>query len=235
VGKQDRRRPSLTVDWRNLFSVRWDGGLQIQASWLVFVLVAAVAAFSVFRIVRHFRSTFVPVEIDVPIAGYGSIKLRRTDEVVRIAHEAWTEIITRKAGLEFDPENDLVVEVYDSWYELFGQLRSLTRSVPGETLRTSKDARQLVDVLVDVLNKGLRPHLTVHQARFRRWLESRADADDDRDPQEVERSYPRYEELVADLNRVHTEVVRFASQLHALAHGTKDTRPPTPTSAETKP
>jgi hypothetical protein len=223
------------MDWRDLVTVRWDGGLQVQANWLVLGLILAVAALSAVRIVRRFRSTFVPVEIDVPIAGYGSIKLRRTDEVVRIAHEAWTEIITRKAGLEFDPDNDLIMEVYDSWYELFRQLRALTRSVPGSTLRTSSDARQLVDLLVNVLNKGLRPHLTVHQARFRRWLESQAGTDDGRDPQEVERGYPRYDALVGDLNRVHNEVVRFANQLHAVAHGEKNRDwSSTPTSVGTK-
>jgi hypothetical protein len=222
-----------TMEWRDLLIVRWDGGLQVQANWVVLLAIFCTGVIGTIRVLRRLRSTFVAVEIDVPIAGYGTVKLRRTDEVVRIAHEAWTEIITRKAGLAFDPDNDLIVDVYDSWYELFGELRSLTRSVSGETLRASADARQLVDLLVNVLNKGLRPHLTVHQARFRRWLEAQPGDAEGRDPQDVERSYPRYDELVDDLNRVHSEVVRFADQLHTLAHGETRAKSPIPTSAGT--
>ena len=39
------------------------------------------------------------------------------DEVARIAHQAWAELVTRKAGIQVD-DDDVIVEVYDSWYRL---------------------------------------------------------------------------------------------------------------------
>lgn len=102
--------------------------------------------------------------MDVSFGGL-KIHVKRTSEVVRIAHAAWTEIVTRKAAVPFDPDHDLIAEVHDSWYARFGELRQLTRSVPAEELRRSEDARDLVHLLDGVLNKGLRPHLTRWQSR----------------------------------------------------------------------
>jgi hypothetical protein len=46
-------------------------------------------------------------------------------ETRRIAHQAWVEIKSRKVGLPFEEGLDVIVEVYNSWYQLFGVLRDL--------------------------------------------------------------------------------------------------------------
>jgi hypothetical protein len=148
-------------------------------------------------------------------------------EVARIAHEAWTELMTRKAGLLYDKEHDVVAEVYSSWYELFKQMRGLAKSVPVSRLRKSKDARLLLDTLINALNNGLRPHLTKWQARFRRWYERESSSDEHRGktPQELQRAFPGFDELESELLAINKELTAFAAELKKIAHGRDKSKP----------
>jgi len=38
--------------------------------------------------------------------------------------------IIGKEGLLFDEQDDAIFEVYDSWYELFKQMRELIKEIP---------------------------------------------------------------------------------------------------------
>src|SRR5205807_2700637 len=107
----------------------------------------------------------------VQLGGIGTVKIRPSYEDIQVAHQAWIELVTRKAALPFEERNDVIAEVYDSWYALFREMRNLTKTIPAERVRGSKDTQALVRLLVDALNHGLRPHLTKWQARFRRWYE----------------------------------------------------------------
>jgi hypothetical protein len=142
-------------------------------------------------------------------------------EIRRAAYQAWVEIQTRKAGLLFDDEHDVITEIYDSWYQLFGVLRTLSKTIPAECYANDDDARKLVGVLLESLNDGLRPHLTRWQARFRRWYAAAIARDEvgARSPQEVQREFPQYAELVADLRAVNKRFVNFAADLHRLTQG----------------
>jgi hypothetical protein len=77
--------------------------------------------------------------------------------------------VTRKAAQPIDIENDVILEIYDSWYALFGRIRQLISDIPGHMLRTEKSTQELVRIATQTLNDGLRPHLTRWQARFRHW------------------------------------------------------------------
>lgn len=191
----------------NLWAI---GGLILAALWLMWLANSRLPGFRPEK-----------VELRDPW-GMVAITLRRSPEVVRLAHEAWTEISTRKAALPFDEEHDVIVEIYDSWYELFARLRRITRAVPAEQLRSSADARQLVNVLVDLLNVGLRPHLTRWQARYRTWWDAERNERPSLEPQVAQRTYPDYEELIADLRAVGERLRTFNDSLHSVAQGKKD-------------
>lgn len=212
------------MSWRDLFYVRIEEpfAVQLHIGWPLLLLLALSLALpwipSVRRRVQRWRAD----DMDVAFGGM-KIHVKRTSEVIRIAHAAWTEIVTRKAAVPFDPDHDLVAEVYDSWYALFGELRTLTRSVPAEELRRSEDARDLVRLLEQVLNQGLRPHLTRYQSRFRRWFDhSTTRYDTERDAQMIQRGFPDYDELIEDMSQVNDKMVRFAGDLRLLAHGRSD-------------
>jgi hypothetical protein len=86
--------------------------------------------------------------------------------------------------------NDVIAEVYDSWYELFGRMRDLVKEIPVQRLRSSPDTRKVVRLMVDAPNNGLRPHLTEWQARFRRWYEAQLETQKEATPQDIQRQYP---------------------------------------------
>ena len=139
-------------------------------------------------------------------------------ETRRIAHQAWVEIKTRKVGMPFEEGLDVITEVYDSWYELFGVLRDLAKSVPADRLQECEDTRKVVALLMRALNEGLRPHLTIWQAKFRRWYQAELTWDENKSlsPQEIQARYPKYVELVADLRKASEEFVRFADSLENI-------------------
>lgn len=157
-------------------------------------------------------------EITIDVAKIGSIKLTPNQEVAGLAHRAWTEIVTRKACLPFD-DNDVITEVYDSWYALFGEIRTMIKSIPVEKLRTSKDAQMLCDHLTAVLNEVLRPHLTRYQARYRAWFEHECEANPGEAPQDIQKRYSDYDELVKDLMTTIADFTDFKTALLVIARG----------------
>lgn len=159
------------------------------------------------------------VEAEVQLGGIGTVKIRPSYEDIQVAHKARVELVTRKAALPFDEDHDVITEVYNSWYALFHEMRSLTKTIPAEKVRGSKDTQELVRLLVDALNKGLRPHLTQWQARFRHWYEEAIKQNPGKSPQEVQRDYPQYRELVGDLIKVNKQLVEYANVIKQIAQG----------------
>ena len=118
----------------------------------------------------------------------------------------------RKIILPFDEENDVIVEVYDSWYSFFGIARGLLKDIPVEKQNSSK---QLISVTNRVLNKCLRPHLTKWQARFRKWYSLQLDSNSDLTPQEIQYTYPHYNELVKELKAINKNIDYYGGVLKA--------------------
>jgi hypothetical protein len=211
------------MNWRDLLQVRlteaW--GIQVTVGWLLIALAAvAVGAFVLVRLfVFKRRWGFQTIEAEIKLGGIGTVKIKPNHEAARIAHMAWVELATRKAALPFDEHHDVIAEVYNSWYELFGRIRDLVKQVPIERIRSNEDTRKLVILLVDSLNKGLRPHLTQWQAKFRRWYEHELDTKQEATPQEIQRTYPAYTQLVADLKRVNSQLVDYAALLKRISEG----------------
>lgn len=158
------------------------------------------------------------IKIKIPFTD-NEIEIVPNHEVVKIAHQARIELLTRKAGLPFEEDNDVIVEVYDSWYKLFGEIRALTKAISAHHLTKSTDAQCLSDTLIHLLNSGLRPHLTRWQARFRRWYAAKLAKHPDKSPQEIQQLYPQYQALVDDLKTVNDELVKFAEELKVIAYG----------------
>ena len=166
------------------------------------------------------------VELEITLGGMGNLKIKPGYEEMRIAHKAWVELSTRKAGLLFDEQDDVIVEVYDSWHELFIQMRELVKEIPIERIRNNKDTGKLVKVLIGALNKGLRPHLTKWQAKFRKWYEwelerEKASSSSIRTPQELQRDYLEYEQLKNELMQINVELIQYVNELEKIAHGIK--------------
>lgn len=162
------------------------------------------------------RKHFGIVEMEIALGGVGKVKLQPLVEDVQIAHRIWTELATRKAALAIEPEHDVIVEVYNSWFTLFGKVRELIAAIPADLVRSEPSTQELVRIATDTLNKGLRPHLTRWQARFRNWYAHQADALKTKTPQEVQREFKQYDELMADMQRVNEQMIQYAAELQKL-------------------
>lgn len=160
---------------------------------------------------------FGETELNITLGGIGSVKIKPSHEVAQIAHKAWSELITRKAGLQFDPEHDVVVEVYNSWYQLFREIRLLIKEIPASHLKKG-NTKKLVDLLVDSLNKGVRPHLTKWQAKFHRWYDAelKKESNADKTPQEIQKQYSHYIDLVGELTLTNQQLVAYTLEIKKL-------------------
>lgn len=206
--------------WRDFFDLRVAGwGLDVHVGILLAAIVIALLALG--ALARGRSGRWQVTQADFTFAGCASMTICPTDDVAGLAHQAWVELTTRKAALPFDEENDVIVEVYNSWYELFRALRELAKNVPvRKGLRKDSDAAKLVEILSGALNTGLRPHLTRWQARFRRWYqeESNEPACANLSPQEIQQRFPQYDELIVSLTAVNSGLIDFAESLREIAH-----------------
>lgn len=211
------------MNWSELISVSIDGGsITVKIgpiAWIIVLILAVVGMVVWFKKGARWWWGYEVVEAELPIANLGKVKIRPTRETVSIAYQAWVEINTRKTGLSFDEEHDVIVEVYNSWYSLFKELRALAKSIPAHRLRHCADTNELIRVMMLVMNEGLRPHLTEWQAKYRRWFKEEAAKDRAAPPQEIQRKYAEYDKLVADLRRVNEGIVRYADWLHRIVVG----------------
>jgi hypothetical protein len=152
--------------------------------------------------------------------GAGKVKLRPNHTDRQVAYAIWVELSTRKIGLPIDLEHDVIAEVYDSWHQFFTVTRELIKSIP-VTRVTDPSTRRIIQLSIEVLNEGLRPHLTRWQARFRRWYEHQLGHADSllKEPQELQSRFPRYSELSTELLDVNQRLIAYRAAMRKIVYG----------------
>lgn len=210
----------------NLLSLSWDPAVwtfEVTVSlWLALIIATLIGLLVGWRLWVG-GITFRSFEIDQAEIGVGKSKLRfkpnATDR--QVAYAIWVELSTRKIGLPIDFDNDVIAEIYDSWYNFFSVTRELVKSVPATKVR--RDSTQaIIKLSIEVLNEGLRPHLTHWQARFRHWYErelkkyDEADSEEVLDPQQIQAKFPQYDALKADMERVNRALERYRAKMREL-------------------
>lgn len=98
----------------------------------------------------------------------------------------------------------------------------MIKEIPVSKVRT-ESTKDLIKIATDVLNKGVRPHLTHWQAKFRKWYTNAAKKDENKDlsPQEIQKKFSEYEKLVDDMKKVNENLIRYKEKLEELAFGEK--------------
>lgn len=164
----DKQAAATTVPLpapKNLIELTLDNSLNFQfhADSLIVsgiaVIVAAIFLSRIFGAPRLFWKTF---EINEAEFGLGDQKIKLSPNVTdqQIAYKIWVELSTRKIGIPIDTANDVISEIYDSWFNFFSVTRELIKDVPVQKFRR-KDTEQIVRLSIEVLNQGIRPHLTL--------------------------------------------------------------------------
>lgn len=211
TSKTDLFSISVLPDWSLSFTV---------SVWLGLFLVLLVAAYAVWRW-RSGGSAWKDFEIDQAEIGTGTGKLRLRPNMTdrQVAYAVWVELSTRKIGLPIDFEHDIIAEIYDSWYNFFSVTRDLVKSIPVNKVHHDS-TQKIIKLSIQILNEGLRPHLTQWQARFRRWYDNELEKKGEDglvvDPQEIQRSFPRFAELTADMSGVNERLINYRQVMRRL-------------------
>ena len=199
----------------SLIKLTFIGG-QVSFELSIWVIVALVTILVIifYRFYKHTKK-YRLVKVHIKLGGVGNAEFAPNEEDIQIAHQLWTELITRKAAIEIIPDEDIIVEVYDSWYELFKKTRELIAAIPAYSVQV-QSTKELIRISTETLNEGLRPHLTKWQAKYKNWYKHQEENLKEMSPQELQRKYPEYDELMEDMKRVNIELIEYASQLKKI-------------------
>ena len=192
-----------------------------EINWLVlislFILVAIISKVIKY-IINYSRKQSINIdEIELGI-GNSHITMKYDAKDKEIAYKLWIELNTRKIGLQYDEEDEVLVEIYDSWYKFFEIARELLKEMPQSKFASTP---QLIELSLKILNIGLRPHLTKWQAKYRKWyaIEIEKQENADKTPQEIQKKYLHYVELVNDLKITNQRMMEYKELLYEIAFG----------------
>ena len=195
------------------------------------VLIATIALFFWVRYFwkKYFKKgkvnkEIIPVKLKYSFGGQEvEYEIIRNYQNIEIAHRVYIELITRKAALPIDDTHDVIVEIYDSWYTLFQTTREELKTLSGELLLNNDVSNDLICLLTDVLNKGLRPHLTEYQAKYRKWYDEALIVDENKNltPQQIQVKYEHYANLVSSMKEVNQLLIEYAGKLKEIGSGIK--------------
>lgn len=202
----------------NLFNMELESWniIVVKLNWLaviillIVLLVLCIIFKKCMKLVNKYSVTINEVNLGI---GNSSIKLSYSKKDQEIAYKLWVELSTRKIGLPFDRENDVIKEVYDSWYSFFKIARELLKEIPLSRIPYSSDLIQLTE---KVLNMGLRPHLTMWQARYRKWYDE-ALKEKSGTPQDIQKLYPEYSMLIEDLLKTNEKMIEYKKLMGEIA------------------
>lgn len=197
--------------------------LAIESNWYLIgsVLIIFSLLFFLWGMYLKTRYNIYDMEVEISGAPKATFKVQRNTENLYIANRIYIELTTRKAAIPIDENNDVIEEIYNSWYKLFGIIRDEIKTVPGHYLKSHDPTIALMGLTNKILNEGLRPHLTEYQARFRRWYKSEKDKPENVNlsPQDIQKKYSDYSNLIASMKQVNKVLTDYANELHKLIKG----------------
>lgn len=205
--------------------------LSVEFGWPLIVIVFVLAVALLAKALQLFTNGGLNFDYAEVAFGDSKINFRPNDTDRQVAYAVWVELSTRKIGLEIDLDDDVIAEIYDSWFTYFTVTRELIKGISVKKVR-SNSTRQIITLSIDVLNDGLRPHLTKWQARYRSWYENREKEFDKNDtgaaifdPQAVQRKFPKYQELSSDLLEVNRRLIEYRKSIELLVFPIQKQKP----------
>lgn len=200
-----------------IINQNWD----IQFYVSKFLIIFLIIIFLIFIYFKNKRLKFKDYEISEADIGIGNsnIKIKPNYEDIQIAYKLWIELSTRKIGIPIDFENDAIMELYNSWYEFFKISRELLKDIPIVKARKHESTSKLINITIEILNLSIRPHLTKWQAKFRKWyfFEIKKTENEKFSPQEIQKIYPDYNDLVKDMGKVNNKLIKYKNILKDIA------------------
>ena len=199
---------------------------EISAIWII-IIIAVCASLIFFIYTQLLKNKLSHYKIDTVTITSGGISttIKKQYEVQQIAYSLWVELQTRKIGIPIDEENDVIYEVYKSWYTFFSTAREMIKAIPADELK-SNAAKDLVILTTNILNKEIRAHLTKWQAKYRYWYKKEKDKDSSKHtaPQHMQKNFnlsesENYKSLMEDMISTNEAIINYRKQLEVMVFG----------------
>lgn len=202
----------------NLFEIGFENWYTIAIKMNLIMVVFFIVVIMLIKR-KFWDKKGISIDIDEYELGIGDskIKIKPNSKDREVAYKLWVELCTRKIGIRFEEDKDVITEVYNSWYTFFGIARNLIKELPPSHINKNSE---LIDLTERVLNVGLRPHLTTYQAKFRKWYEIENQKSEEA-PQEIQKKYSEYAELVEDLLQTNERMIAYKELLRKIAFNEK--------------
>lgn len=198
------------------FSKNLDTSLFIN-KYLILVILVMIGITVIIKNKSIFKRN--SLEISEAEIGIGNQKLKIKPNLTdkQIAYSLWIELYTRKLGLEIDTNYDTINEIFKSWYKFFGISRELLKEIPVSKFKNNT-TKTIIEVAIKIMNDGMRPHLTKWHAKYNKWYESeiQKECNFEKTPQEIQKKYPQYDELLSELIKQNEKLINYRNILYKI-------------------
>lgn len=168
-------------------------------------------------IVSKTRATNYEIDsVDIGLSG-PSFHICSKKGVRQVAYKIWVEINTRVIGLKIDLDQDVIRAIHESYYAFFKGVRALTEEIQ---IGNAIESKNLIDLTIRFLNEVMRPYLTKWGLKFNDWYDKNS-IGSRLTPQELQKLFPNYDELTANLVELNSKVISYSSILNSIAFGAK--------------
>lgn len=202
-----------------LNSLNLNLNLNLFVLFLIILVIVFFTKYNGLEKILNFFNKNSEVTIDEVKLGIGSthITITPNNKDKEIAYKLWVELSTRKIGIPINEEDDVIYEIYKSWYEFFGIARKLLKEYP-LTKINDESSKKIIFITEKILNKELRNHLTKWQAKFRHWyeIELKKEKNYNLSPQEIQMKYPDYNELLNNLKETNEHLINYKKVLYEI-------------------
>ena len=125
-------------------------------TWLLMILSILLVIIFIINIkkIAKFFNGIEFSEIELGTGNNAKVTLKPNHQVKQIAYKLWVELNTRKLGIPIDVENDVIIEVHDSWYRFFSIARELIKEIPAEKA-SNKEVKRVIDISTKILNEAI--------------------------------------------------------------------------------
>lgn len=196
--------------WYCDFSITLDIGIAIIA------LISIVAMIVVCCSKKKMKKLDFDVdECELGLTG-GIIHLKCNNTHRQIAYRIWVDINTRVLAVKINLDVDVIRIVNNSYHKCFNDTRELLKDIPVNKIN---DDSELVNLIIRFLNEVMRPYLTKWGVRYAEWYDNEIQKEENKgkNPVEIQKKYPKYDELVNDLQSINDKVIKYSDKLHDIA------------------
>lgn len=130
--------------------------------------------------------------------------------------KVYIELITRKAAIPIDENEDLIELIHTSWFSLFNTIRTELKVLPSIYFKMDGTCMEVLKLMLKILNEILRPHLTKHYSAFNFWLNKEISKTYSSQITlvKLQQQYPDYSNIMHSMLQTNLKLLNAANELY---------------------